>query len=205
MDSRSFLSLINRINPCEWQVLVWEGRHYHIYLPIDGGTLWKVEGPNLQFPMFRASVNDANSNCCCFNTNVHPSMYLPNCLKLILVFFFCQYIWLNYIIVIHFSEDVKSYVRCIISDHAAGHLVHGRSYRECSGNIMQIGECGMVLWRCYEESKSRNNLVSWFTCPAITCPAMNPIWLTYKSLIYIPHSLMHMWPVIESKIWTLKY
>ena len=37
---------------------------------IDGGTVWKVEGPNSQFPMFRASADDTNPNCYCFNTNV---------------------------------------------------------------------------------------------------------------------------------------
>ena len=39
-------------------------------ISIDGEMVLKVEGPNSQFPMFRASTGDANRNCCCFNTNV---------------------------------------------------------------------------------------------------------------------------------------
>ena len=38
--------------------------------PIDGGSVWKMEGPNPQHPMFRASANYANYNCNCSNTNV---------------------------------------------------------------------------------------------------------------------------------------
>ena len=44
-------------------------------ISIDGGTVWKVKGPNsrypmFRYPMFRASADDTNCYCWWFNTNV---------------------------------------------------------------------------------------------------------------------------------------